>query len=442
MRSEAELRQDLMAIVARALAAVEPSRLTHEALAGRHKDLVAVPGKIWIAGFGKAAVPMARGALEALGPRVAGGVLVVPEGSKAVEKEALGPLDVHVGGHPLPTEGGIEGARAVRALCHRAAHDDLVLCLVSGGGSALLTLPPEHISLADICSTMQLLQARGASIEEVNCVRKQLDTLKAGRLAQEAAPASLLSLILSDVPGDALDVIASGPTVPSTTGYREALAVLDSLRAWEDAPLTIRSHLERGARGELPPQPGPGDPCFARTEALVIGNGQTAARAALAAAQQLGYRPHLLATTLTGEAKYVGTYLASVAIAVRRTSQPIAPPACLVAAGETTVSLTPPHGIGGRNQELALAAAENLNGLPAVLVASIGTDGIDGPSDAAGALATGSTLLRARQAGASHRRALAQHDAYPFFKAVGDLIVTGPTGTNVADLQIVLVGAD
>lgn len=434
-RTEAKLEEDLLAIVAQALQAVEPSQLVARALE-RHRRLLPVSGAIWLAGFGKAALGMARGAIEVLGPRISGGVLVVPAG---MESSAPSGLEVHGGGHPLPSAAGIAGARAVRDLCHKAAREDLVLCLISGGGSALLTLPPQEVALSDIRRTSELMQRQGASVDEVNCVRKQLDLLKAGRLAREAAPAAVLALILSDVPGDALDVIASGPTIPSTTSHAEAIDVLTRRNLWEHAPPAVRAYLERGARGELPRPPGPGDPCFARAEALVVGNGLTAARAAMAAGQKRGYQPVLLSSTLSGEAQGAGAYLASVATAVLRNSQPIAPPACLVATGETTVSLPPEHGLGGRNQEVTLAAARDLEGLSGVLVASIGTDGIDGPTGAAGAIATGSTLARARQADLSYEDALARHDSYSFFKALGDLIVTGPTGTNVADLQIVLV---
>lgn len=447
MTDHRNLRADALACFAAAVAAVEPERLVRRHFEA-HPHLLAVRGEIRLAAVGKAAAAMARGARTALGERLAGGVLVVPAGQ---EGEAPAGFAVFGGGHPVPTEEGVRGARAVLALAESLGEDDLLLCLISGGGSALATLPPEGIALEDLRETTRRLLAAGATIGELNCVRKHLDRLKGGRLARAAAPARVAALVLSDVVGDPLDVIASGPVSPDPTTFDEALGVLERRGLLETAPAAVREHLERGRRGEEAESPGPGDPAFDRVTAAVVGSNRLAAEAARAEAESRGYATLLLSTLVTGEAREVGRVLAALGAEALRSGRPAAPPACLIAAGETTVTVTGP-GKGGRNQEVALGAAIALDELLVsdpeaagrVLVASLGTDGVDGPTDAAGALATGGTLRRARErsldAPLDPRGALAENDAYPFFEALGDLVITGPTGTNVMDLMLVLVG--
>jgi hydroxypyruvate reductase len=387
---------------------------------------------------------MARGARSTLGERLAGGALVLPAGQ---EGEAPAGFAVFGGGHPMPTDEGVRGARAVLALAESLGEDDLLLCLVSGGGSALATLPPEGVSLQDLQETTRRLLAAGATIGELNCVRKHLDRLKGGRLARTAAPARVAALILSDVVGDPLDVIASGPVSADPTTFEDALRVLERRGLLETAPAAVRAHLERGRQGEEPESPGPDDPAFAGVTTAVVGSNRLAAEAARAEAERRGYATLLLSTLVTGEAREVGRVLAALGAEVLRSGRPAAAPACLVAAGETTVTVAG-AGRGGRNQEVALGAAVALDELLGqdpeaagrILVASAGTDGIDGPTDAAGALATGDTVVRAKKLDLDPQRALADNDAYPFFEALGDLIVTGPTGTNVMDLMLVLAG--
>lgn len=381
---------------------------------------------------------MAGAAAEALGPRLAGGVAIVPAGR---EDEVPARLRTFGGGHPVPNEEGVAGAAAIEAVAREAGPRDLLLCLISGGGSALMTLPPEGVALADIqVATDRLLRA-GATIAELNAVRKHLDRLKGGRLARLAAPTPLTALVLSDVVGDPLDVIASGPVSPDPTTFCDALAAVDRHGLRGELPAAVRRHLEAGARGEREESPGSSDPCFARVRAEVIGSNRLAVEAARAAAESRGYSTLVLSTVLTGEAREAGSFLAAVALEAATSGRPAAPPACLLAAGETTVRVTG-GGRGGRNQELALGAARRLAGGQPAVVLSLGTDGIDGPTDAAGAIGASDTLARAAALGLDAEAALADNDAYPFFEALGDLVVTGPTGTNVMDLQVVLVGGE
>jgi glycerate 2-kinase len=434
MKSDARLREDALACLKAAVGSVEPGKLVAGHLGAHPEDLGS--GPVWVAAFGKAGAAMAAGAREALGDRIAGGVLVVP--AEAPEAGPAG-LQVFRGGHPVPDEEGVRGARAILELAERLGPDDRLLCLISGGGSALLTLPPQEVPLADVQEVTGRLLRAGASIRELNTVRKHLDRLKGGRLAAAAAPAEVVALVLSDVVGDPLEVIASGPVSADPTTFADAVEVLRRFGLWEELPASARRHLSAGLRGEAAESPGPEDPCFRRVRAQVVGNNRRSAEAALDEAWRRGYRPMLLSTLLTGEAREVGRVLGAIGLEVRRSRQPLGPPACLVAAGETTVTVTG-RGKGGRNQELALGAALVLDGAEGVLLASLGTDGVDGPTDAAGAFADGRTLQRARALGLDPAKTLRDNDAYPFFAALGDLVVTGPTGTNVMDLQLVLIG--
>ncbi len=430
----AALRSDAEACLQAAIAAVEPERLVRRYLTA-HSQAVSAAGRVRLAAIGKAAAAMARGAASVLGDRIGGGVLVTAAG---LEEAAPAGLELVCGSHPVPDEGSVAGGRAVLELAARLGPDEQLLCLVSGGGSALATVPPDGVSLEAVQATTDALLRAGATIGELNAVRKHLDRLKGGRLARAAAPAPLLALVLSDVVGDPLDVIASGPVSPDPTTFAEAVEVLRRRGVWEQAPEAVRSHLERGLRGEEPESPKPGDACFDGVTVEIVGSNRMAAAAALAAAEGRGYSGRLLSTTLTGEAREAGRRLAAAALELRRVARPRELPVCLVAAGETTVTVTG-AGRGGRNQELALGAALALAGSEGILVASAGTDGIDGPTDAAGALADGSTVARAAARGLDPERALRENDAYPFFQALGDLIVTGPTGTNVMDVQVVFV---
>jgi hydroxypyruvate reductase len=425
------LREDALSCLRTAIAAVEPEQLVYSHLLSGEDPLQGV-GQVHVAAIGKAAQAMARGAAAALGERSSGGVVVMPPGISGPLPDRYRSI---AGGHPVPHMGSVEAGRAVLELAEGLAADDLLLCLISGGGSALMTLPPKGVTLGDVQLTTEALLRAGATIGELNAVRKHLDRLKGGRLARAAMPARILALVLSDVVGDPLDVIASGPMSPDPTSFADAVEVIRRRDLWSELPEGARAQLEAGLRGEAEESPKQGDPCFERVRVRIIGNNRLAAGAALAKAEQLGYSGQLLTTELTGEASEVGRDLARQALRERAGSPP--GPHCLVAAGETTVTVTG-TGSGGRNQELALGAALALDGSEGILLASVGTDGIDGPTDAAGAFADDTTVARADARGIDPEAVLRANNTYAFFCALEDIIVTGRTGTNVMDLQVVL----
>jgi hydroxypyruvate reductase len=317
----------------------------------------------------------------------------------------------------------------------------LVVCLVSGGGSALATHPVEGVTLSNLQALTDALLRSGATINELNAIRKHLDRVKGGGIARMAGSARVLSLILSDVVGDPLDVIASGPTSPDTTTFADAWNVIESRGLAGTVPSTIREHLLAGVQGSVPETPKPGDPLFDRVQNVIVGSNRQAAQAAVRCAEGLGLNALLLSTFVEGEAREVARVAAALAKQIVHFDQPVKKPACLVWGGETTVTVRG-SGLGGRNQELALAAAIALDGWRNVLIEALGTDGTDGPTDAAGAIATGDTVSRARALGLDAQVHLADNDAYDFFAPLGDLVITGPTGTNVNDLLFALIAND
>lgn len=401
--------------------------------------------RVLVVGAGKAGAPMAEAAAAVLGDRLSRGHIIVKYGHVG-EAGALARVTVFEAGHPLPDAAGVRAAQQLADLLRGATERDLVICLLSGGGSALMPLPVASVSLADLQALTRTLLACGATINEINTLRKHLSQLAGGQLARLAAPATLVSLILSDVVGDPLDVIASGPTVPDPTTYADAWAILERYGVLKQVPTAVLAHLRSGVHGSVAETPKPGDAAFERVQNVVIGSNRIAATAATDAARQLGYHTLLLSTFVEGEAREVGRVVAGLAKGIVRGECTVPPgvtlerPACLVLGGETTVTLHG-DGRGGRNQELALAAALALEGWPEVLVTCLATDGTDGPTDAAGAVVDGTTVQRAAAQGLSAADHLARNDAYPFFVALGDLIMTGPTQTNVNDLIIVLVAS-
>ncbi len=413
--------------VVRALTA--PDKATQQALASAQRWIVVA--------LGKAAFPMAKAAADILGERIARGVVVTKRGHASGEIPRFRMIEA---GHPVPDAGSRRGAAAILAAVEDAGPADAVLVLISGGGSALATAPRLPLTLADLQRTTQLLLASGATIEEVNTVRKHLDSIKGGGLAKAAAPAQVVTLVLSDVLGDPLDAIASGPTVPDPTTFADAWQVLTRYHLTERLPSRVRALLQSGLRGEIPETPKPGDPVFARVHHRVVGNLRLAAEAALQGARAEGFAAEIATTTLQGEAREVGRVLAAVLQEMAQHQHPLPRPACLIWGGETTVTLGEQYGLGGRNQELALAAVRPLAGLQEVWLVAFATDGTDGPTDAAGAVATGETWQRACSLGLSPAEALARHDAYPFWMQVGGLLRSGPTQTNVNDLILLVAG--
>jgi glycerate 2-kinase len=443
-----EVRESAWQIMRAALDAVEPGAAVrkHLRLVG---DQLVVSGerfyaldefdRVLVIGAGKAGAPMAAAVAAMVGERLNVGVVVVKHGHTLDDSSTAGPIEIVEAGHPIPDRAGLCGARRIADLLHDTTERDLIICLLSGGGSALMTLPVYGISLADLQALTQILLGCGATINEVNTIRKHISQLKGGQLARLASPATVVSLVLSDVVGDPLDVIASGPTVPDPTTFGDAWAVLDHYGVVDDVPPSIAGHLTAGLHGVVADTPKPGDPLFSRVHNVVVGSNRLAAHAAAAEAERLGFATVLLTTFLEGEAREVGKVIAGLVKGLASGEMThLTRPACLIAGGETTVTLSGKGGQGGRNQEMALAAALALNGWSDVLVACLATDGSDGPTDAAGAFADGATVARAAELDLDAQLFLSRHDAYRFFKQMGDLIVTGPTRTNVNDLILAL----
>jgi hydroxypyruvate reductase len=392
-------------------------------------------GRVLVVGAGKASGAMAAAVEEPWGSRIADGIVAVKDGYLAPTRR----IRLLEAGHPVPDERGAAAAKEIRALAESATAEDLVLVLVSGGGSALTPAPVPPITLADKQAMTRLLLAAGANINQLNTVRKHCSLLKGGQLARAAAPARVEALLLSDVIGDPLDVIASGPTTPDVSTFAEALAILDRFGLREKAPPGIVERLERGARGEIPETPKPGDPIFERVRNTVIGNNALVVEAAARRARELRLNAHVLTRALEGEAREVAGRFIDMAREIKAGQGPVAAPACLIAGGETTVTVKG-GGKGGRCQEFALAAALAMAGLDDVVVLAAGTDGTDGPTDAAGAIADGQSAGRARAQGLDPAARLAENDSYPLFATLEDLVVTGPTNTNLLDLYLVVVG--
>jgi glycerate 2-kinase len=392
-------------------------------------------GRVLVVGAGKASGAMAAAVEEAWGSRITDGVIAVKDGYLAPTRR----IRLLEAGHPVPDERGAAAANEMRALAESATAEDLVLVLVSGGGSALTPAPVPPITLADKQAMTRLLLAAGANIDQLNTVRKHCSLLKGGQLARAAAPARVEALLLSDVIGDPLDVIASGPTTPDVSTFAEALAILDRFGLREKAPRGIVERLERGARGEIPETPKAGDPIFERARNTVIGNNALVVDAAAARARELRLDAHVLTRALEGEAREVAETFVEMAREIKAGQGPVAAPACLIAGGETTVTVRG-KGKGGRCQEFTLAAALAVKGMEDVVVLAAGTDGTDGPTDAAGAIADGQSVARARAQSLDPAARLAENDSYPLFATLGDLVVTGPTNTNLLDLYVIVVG--
>jgi glycerate 2-kinase len=390
---------------------------------------------IYVIGTGKASAAMAQAVEELLGERLKGGVVNVKYGHSF----PLNKIKVNEAGHPVPDEAGFHGTEEIIQLLKKTEKNDLVLFLISGGGSALLPYPAEGVTLEEKQRVTRCLLEVGACIHEINAVRKHLSRVKGGRLAKLAHPSTLISLVLSDVIGDDLDTIASGPTVPDSSTFDDCLKIIEKYQMGEKIPVSVVELLEKGARGEAEETPKAGDPAFQRTQNLVIASNILAVQAAKRKAEELGYKSLILSTFVEGETKEVARVHAAVAKEILQTGNPVPRPACVISGGETTVTIRG-KGLGGRNQEFVLAAAIDIDGLENVVILSGGTDGTDGPTDAAGAIADGMTKNRALEKGMTAEQYLQENDSYHFFELLGDLLITGPTHTNVMDLRLVMVG--
>jgi glycerate 2-kinase len=437
----------LLDIFNAAIAAVDPYHAVIRAITVEHSCLHAAGAeyeldafdRILVVGAGKATARMALALEDALGDRITGGLIVVKEGHTAPLKI----IKQVEASHPVPNEAGVDGTRRIIDLVRDADEKTLILCLLSGGASALFVAPVNGLTLQDKQEVTSLLLMAGASIGELNAVRKHLSAVKGGRFAKAACPAQMVTMVLSDVIGDRLDVIASGPTARDSSTFDDALAVIEKYGLKKKIPLRVLSFLERGREGMEPETVKSGDACLHKTRNVIIGGITQALAAATEKARQFGFAPEVLTAELQGEARDAARYLATTALrafdALRSGDQ-----RCLLAGGETTVTVTGP-GKGGRNQELALAFALEIEGLEGVSFLSAGTDGTDGPTDAAGAIVDGGTVSRARTLGIDPVRYLDYNDSYSFFKRYdalsgdGSHVITGPTGTNVMDLQIILL---
>ncbi|HON61976.1 MAG TPA: glycerate kinase [Deltaproteobacteria bacterium] len=441
---------DMRAIFSRALERVDPYEMIKNSIAveddtlvishngqtlrenlNAYRDIVAI-------GIGKASSKMGAAVEDILKERLSGGIVVTKYG----HAERLKGIQVIEAGHPIPDENSVAGAEALYRIASRADENTLIINLISGGGSSLLSLPAEGVTLGDKQETTRVLLESGADIREINCVRKHISRVKGGRFAHAAFPARMINIILSDVVGDRLDSIASGIAVPDDTTYAQAVGIVDKYRIRSVLPASVVSVLESGKAGKNPDTPKQGDHVFDRVLNILLGNNLAACRAARDHGTYLGYRSFLLTSMLTGEAREAARFFAAVARDIRRCTSDFAKPALVVSGGETTVTVKG-DGKGGRNQEMALSflndfqeAQDDMEGIHFL---SAGTDGTDGPTDAAGALVGPGLLHRVRSSGLNTGAYLEKNDSYHFFQKAGGLFVTGPTNTNVCDIQLLIV---
>ncbi len=444
MRTLGELRKCARDIFSHALQAVAPYKLIRKNVRLEKHTLMVAERKydlrdirhIFLIAVGKAAAPMACALENILGNRLSDGIVVVKYGYGLPVKRTR----IIEAGHPLPDKRSIDAANTILRLASDAGKKDLVFCLLSGGGSSLLCKPPEGITVRDIRSIARLLLSSGADIKEINTLRKCLSLVHGGRLARAIYPASFINLILSDVVGNKLDMVASGPTLPDESTLSDAAGVINKYNLTKKVPRSILKHLMMGVKGRVNEGPKKSDSCFKRSQTLLLGSNYVALEAAERRASTLGFNSIILSSSITGEAREVAGVLVSMAKEVVDNGHPVARPACLLAGGETTVTIRG-KGMGGRNQEFALAAALALEGCSNTVVLSGGTDGTDGPTDAGGAVVDTNTCRRAKR---SFRLDAADYlnrnDSYHFFQKVGGHLVTGPTRTNVMDIMMALVG--
>ncbi|MCW4024968.1 MAG: glycerate kinase [Candidatus Bathyarchaeota archaeon] len=421
-----------------AVNAVEPKQLLNAKIKVQNDTLHVENSKftlsdfahVYVVGGGKASGKMAQALEELLRARLTGGAVNVPYGTK----HETSVIELHEASHPVPDQNGVEGTKQIVRIAERAGADDLVICLISGGGSSLMPLPRKGISLTDKQDITSALLKSGAPIAQVNIVRKHLSEFKGGWLAKKAYPATVLNLVLSDVMGDSLDSIASGPTVPDNSTFSDAKAVLEKYGLWDNVSVSIHKSILDGIASKIEETPKPNDTAFEKVYNLIIGNNKTAVTAAVEYLSSKGLNTVLLPNLLEGEAREVGAALAQFFCSSK---SPFPKPVGIVVGGETTVTVKG-KGKGGRNQELALSAALNLSELEECVIAAFSTDGVDGPTDAAGAVVDGYTVKRAKKRRLNPKLFLAENDSYDFFEQIGDLIMTGATSTNVNDLCVIV----
>lgn len=435
------VRSHLTTLFTAAVAAVDPRLLMQRVVSverahlciqeGAQITTFPLSGRVFVVGAGKGAGFLAQGLEAVLGQHITGGVVVTPH-------RLAGPLHriTQVSGeHPLPGAGSVQGAEQIIALLSRTQPTDLVCCCLTGGASSLLVSPAPGISLADKLAVNRLLLACGADIQAINTVRKHLSQVKGGGLARWAFPATVVSFLLSDVIGDDPSTIGSGPTAPDPGTFSDAWSVLERYGLLEHVPPTILSHVRKGIAGVIPETPKPGDEIFANVHHVLLGSNRQALEAAAVTARRLGFATQILPNPVSGDTTVAGRTFAHTVRTLLRTCRV---PTCVLAGGETTVRVIG-RGKGGRNQEFALVVAQELQGEAGWALLSAGTDGIDGPTDAAGAFVDTQSIERAKEKGLDPQGFLMENDTYSFFAALGDLFLPGPTGTNVMDMKIALL---
>jgi len=390
---------------------------------------------VFVVGAGKASGAMTEALELILADRLTGGLVVVPTGQRTPN---LSRVKSVAAPHPTPDGDSVRAARELLALAGKLRERDLLICAISGGGSALLSLPVETLTIEDKGTVARLLMNAGATIVELNTVRKHLSAIKGGWLAKRSGAGKILNLVISDVVGDRLDSIASGPVSPDPTTFSDAIAILNKYNLWGAIPRVAAEALDEGNKGQIPETPKANDPCFQRVSHHILGNSRVACASAQKYLRSSGIKANILSSSMTGEARYLGAFIASLVRHIETFREPFRKPCALVFAGETTVRVTG-SGVGGRNQECAMGCAREIRGLAGVAMASIGTDGIDGPTDAAGAMVDGMTLSRSEALDLRFEELLDQNDSYRFFLPLKDLVMTGRTNTNVNDIAIAVL---
>jgi hydroxypyruvate reductase len=442
-----EMRRMAKDIFLKALTAVDPSKILKDRIR-IEKNRLLIRGqensenifdlkgfdKIFLIGTGKASNLMAQAIEEIFGEWVTKGIITIKYGHLLPLKKTK----IIEAGHPIPDQNGYEGAKKIQNLLKESGPKDLVIFLLSGGGSALLPFPAEGIGLKEKQEVTQLLLDCGADIKEINTIRKHISQMKGGWLAKWAYPSTVIGFILSDVVGDQLDVIGSGPTVPDPSTFEEAWEILKKYELLNEISPSIQNYLQLGKKGKKEETPKPGEVAFEKVYNHLIGSNILALRAAEKEAKSLGFNTLILSSSIVGETREAALFHSAIAKEVISSGNPIPKPACLLSGGETTVTIKG-NGLGGRNQEFTLAGAIEISGIEKMVLLSGGTDGTDGPTDATGAVADTSTVQRAILMGLNPKTHLKNNDAYPFFQKLGDLLITGPTHTNVMDIRILLV---
>jgi glycerate 2-kinase len=440
-------REVVLALIESALRAADPKLAVKKSLIlngerltinGKTLELESL-GDIYVVGGGKASGAMAEVVEEVLGDRISAGCVNILKGTR--DRFSTSKIELVEAAHPVPDKNGLEGAKRIMGLVGKVREKDLVLCLISGGGSALVPLPVKGVSLEELQEVNTALLKSGADINAMNTVRKHLSDIGGGNLAKAAYPATVISLIISDVVGDPLETISSGPTVPDPTTYRDAVNVLKGYKIWNSCPEAVKNHLEEGFKGNYPETPKPGEPVFEKVFNLLIATNRIACMAAQEEGQKRGLNSLVLTTYLEGEARDVGILVSGIAKEILYHDKPWEKPVVVILGGETTVTVRgKASGRGGRNQELTLSAALRLAGVEGVAIGAVDSDGIDGFSEAAGAIIDGQTILESRRRGLDANSFLLENNSTAFFEGLDDgLIFTGPTGTNMNDLVFIVV---